>query len=77
MSLTFIPITEDAPALVAPEFTAGQLLSARERGVVSFRDRLTREISGSGPKRTSDHMAGYRRGFDEAMDFLRAHGVIR
>lgn len=73
---TVIPITTDAPRSF-PAPSAGQLLSARERGAVRFRERLEREFVGTGPKRSSDFIAGYRSGWDDAVAFLRAAGEIR
>lgn len=77
MSLTFIPITEDAPPLTTPELSAGQLLSARERGSMRLREKLHRELTCVGPKRSADHVSGYKIGFDEAIEFLRMQGAIK
>ena len=72
---TVIPITTDMPRSF-PAPSAGQLLSARERGAVQFRERLEREWVGAGPKRTSDFITGYRSGWDEAVAFLRNGGNL-
>lgn len=73
-----VPVV-DAPALAAAgPVTPGQLLSARERGAVRFREKVTRELSGAaGPKRSADHLLGYRHGWDEAVAFLQAQGAVR
>lgn len=75
--ITFIPVTEDAPTMAPMVVSPGQLLSARERGAVAFRDRLARNGNITGSGRTADHVAGYKNGWDEAVAHLRMQGVIR
>lgn len=70
------PVDDEAPSIIPP-IGAGQLLSARERSAVRFREKMMREMSGAGPKRTSDLLVGYRHGWDQCFDFLRAAGAIR
>lgn len=78
MSVTVIPTNVEAPSIVASTpLTPGQLLSARERGAVSFREKVQRELSGNGPKRSSDHLVGYRHGWDACCEHLRMMGAIR
>lgn len=66
--------TIDAPPL--SPLTPGQLLSARERGAVHFRDRLSKSYGSSGPKRSADLITGYKQGWDDLIAFLRMQGVI-
>lgn len=77
MSVVVIPITTESPPTAPVALSPGHILSGRERGAVYFRDKLQREMTGPGPKRTSDHLAGYRAGWDAAVDFLRAAGALR
>lgn len=68
-----IPITSSETSVVV---TPGQALSARERGAVHFRDSVAKEF-GQGPKRSADLITGYKRGWDDAVAFLRAQGMVR
>lgn len=75
MSVTVIPITTAPP--VVPLLAAGQLLSARERGAVQFREKVSRELNSSGPKRSADLILGFKHGWDAAIEHLRLQGAIR
>ncbi len=73
MNVTVIPINADVPPVAV---TPGQSLSARERGAVHFRNAVQKEF-GQGPKRSADLITGYKRGWDDAVSFLRAQGTVR
>lgn len=77
MSLTLIPITEDAPPLTTPELSAGQLLSAREREAYHFREKIKRELTCAGPARSADRVEGFKVGWDSALAFLRSQGALK
>lgn len=69
------PVTEPRP-IIHPGPTPGQLLSAMERSAEGFRRRVSKEVT-TGPKRAAAHIAGFRFGWQSAIDYLKAYEEAR
>lgn len=61
-----VPVPPARPVPSVP----GLALSARERGAVDHRHRIERQIT-SGRQRVSDHVDGFRAGWDAALAYLK------